>query len=88
MIDETISQTELERFALDSLREYCKKSSIAVSGSKEVVVKRILEHLEDGEVVASKENSEPNLTGIRDIMCVVVVELFPGFFYIVMACVL
>jgi hypothetical protein len=63
LVSPTSSKEELERFTLDALREYLKKHSLATSGTKEVLIKRIREN-KSGNGVETKENSEPNLVGI------------------------
>ncbi len=70
IIDDTITQLELERFTVDSLREYCKNNDLVVSGTKEVVIKRILQHLDEkegGEEKKEKENkNEKKLKDKKD----------------------
>lgn len=64
LIDETITQDQLDRFAISALRDYCKQNSLASGGTKDVIIKRILEHVDMPE---SKENGDPNLS---DILCI------------------
>ena len=68
LVSSTSSKEELERFTLEALREYLKKHSLATTGTKEVIIKRIREQKDVEEEVESKENSHPNLSGILPIL--------------------
>lgn len=63
LIDDSITKGELERFTLSVLRDYCKKHSLVSTGTKDVVIKRVLEYVYK-DYVTSKENGDPNLSGI------------------------
>ena len=68
LVSSTSSKEELERFTLEALREYLKKHSLATTGTKAVIIKRIREQKDVEEEVESKENSHPNLSGILPIL--------------------
>lgn len=84
LIDDSITSEELGRFTMDGLRGYCKKNGVASGGTKDVVIKRILDHLENkesGGASKEKENTEPNLSGILKI-CILNNNIYLCTYYI------